>query len=126
MSHYTQSIVKFDKSSNAMVCSCCHRVWDQVVVIPASSLCWNFGSFEYLPIAPWPEGKPIKDSFEYCQKKDHFRCFRVYIENEFWYPHSVEEMIVWTVERERGDLMSIHIIVDKQDLLNMHSSYLEA
>ncbi len=50
----------------------------------------------------------------------------MYIENEFWYPHSVEEMIVWTVERERGDLMSIHIIVDKQDLLNMHSSYLEA
>ena len=33
---------------------------------------------------------------------DCCRCFRLYIENEFWYVHSVEEMVIWTVEKEKG------------------------
>ena len=32
------------------------------------------------------------------------RCFKVYIDNEFWYAHSVEELVIWTVEKEKGDL----------------------
>ena len=43
-------------------------------MVPASEYCWNFGDFDFLPIAPWPVGKPGKDAFEYCKKKDHFRC----------------------------------------------------
>ena len=35
-----------------------------------------------------------------------FRCFRLYIENEFWYVHSIEEMVIWTVEKEKGYLLS--------------------
>ena len=30
------------------------------------------------------------------------RCFKVYIDSEFWYAHSVEELVIWTVEREHG------------------------
>ena len=30
------------------------------------------------------------------------RCFRVYVDSSFWYPHSVEELVIWTVEREKS------------------------
>ncbi len=26
------------------------------------------------------------------------------MDSEFWYPHSVEEMVIWTVEREHRKL----------------------
>ena len=85
-------------------CSSCHADWYPVVVIKASDQCWNFGDFTHLPIAPWPRSKPHLTPFEYCQKDDHHRCFKVYSEDEFWYAHSVEELVVWTVEREYGML----------------------
>lgn len=62
-----------DRSLNRMVCSICRGNWRSVVVIPASDMCWNFGDLEFLPIAPWPTGKPNNDPFEYCKKKDHWR-----------------------------------------------------
>ena len=34
------------------------------------------------------------------------RCFKVYIDSEFWYAHSVEELVIWTVEREHGTCVS--------------------
>ena len=58
---------------NTLVCKICRDHWESVVVIPASTLCWNFGDFELLPIAPWPRSKPNNSPFEYCQKDDHYR-----------------------------------------------------
>ena len=66
--------MSLNRQTNRAVCSVCGRDWESVNVIPSSELCWNFGDFEFLPIASWPMGKPNKDPFEYCQKKDHFRC----------------------------------------------------
>ena len=36
-----------------------------------------------------------------------FRCFKVYIDSEFWYAHSVEELVIWTVEREHGTCVCV-------------------
>ena len=41
------------------------------------------------------------------------RCFRVYIESEFWYPHTVEELVVWTIERQRGKWDYIRLSRDR-------------
>ena len=35
------------------------------------------------------------------------RCFKVYIDSEFWYAHSVEELVIWTVEREHGTCVCV-------------------
>ena len=37
----------------------------------------------------------------------------MYVESEFWYVHSVEELVVWTVEREEGrvSLLQSHIFI---------------
>ena len=66
-------VVRFDSTSSRMICSICFNEWESVLVIPASDYCWNFGDFEYIPIAPWPRGKRTRDPFEYCAKEDHFR-----------------------------------------------------
>jgi len=66
-------VVRFDSTSSRMICSICLNEWESVLVIPASDYCWNFGDFEYIPIAPWPRGKRTRDPFEYCAKEDHFR-----------------------------------------------------
>lgn len=33
---------------------------------------------------------------------DHRACFEKTRENNPWFPHAVEEMVIWTVERETG------------------------
>ena len=63
-----------NRRSNSTMCSNCQQPWESVIVIPASSFCWNFGNFDELPIASWPKDKPTRDPFEYCRKKDHYRC----------------------------------------------------
>ena len=86
------------------ICSSCRSSWESVIVIKSNDQCWNFGDFNLLPIAPWPRSKPHATPFEYCQKEDHHRCFKVYSVDEFWYAHSVEELVIWTVERDYGML----------------------
>ena len=68
-----QGVACLDRRTNQTVCSICKTIWKSVKVMPSSEYCWNFGDFDLLPIAPWPRGKPNKDPFEYCKKKDHFR-----------------------------------------------------
>ena len=38
---------------------------------------------------------------QYCMKPDHFKCFKSF-EDGFIFAHSVEELVVWTVESEVG------------------------
>ena len=65
----------------SFICKLCNGVWECVVVIPSSTLCWNFGDFDLLPVAPWPRSKPSQTPFEYCRKDDHYRygytCTRI-------------------------------------------------
>lgn len=65
--------VSLGRGGSDIVCSHCRRAWESVVVIPRSKLCSNFGNFEFLPIAPLPEGKPSRGPYEYCRKQDHYR-----------------------------------------------------
>eukprot|EP00731_Ephydatia_muelleri_P031622 Em0023g129a len=104
------------------VCSSCQTNWEPVIVIKSNDRCWNFGDFNLLPVAPWPRSKPHATPFEYCQKEDHHRCFKVYSVDEFWYAHSVEELVVWTVEREYGMPFSDCIRRDLKALLKNPSS----
>lgn len=68
--------------------------------MPASRLCQNFAALEWVPVSePVPQRYP-KHPHEYCAKGDHNRCFEVYVYSGFWYAHSVEELVVWTVEKE--------------------------
>ena len=71
-------------------------------MVPSCPLCESYFG-EYVAIPPYPRGGPSNKVFEYCQKKDHYRCFKVYYEQGFWYTHSVEEAVIWTVERELGE-----------------------
>jgi len=41
-----------------------------------------------------------------CSILLYCRCFKVYTDTTFWYPHSVEEMIIWTVERDKSEFIS--------------------
>jgi hypothetical protein len=88
---------------NTSVCKLCRRPWQRVVVMPSSRLCWNFGDFDVIPVAPLPRAKTMSlySTFRYCINDNHYRCFKVYIDNEFWYAHSVEELVIWTVEKEK-------------------------
>ena len=35
---------------------------------------------------------------------DHSVCFDKTRDNNPWFPHTIEEMVIWTVERERSIL----------------------
>ena len=77
-----------------------------VRVIPASKLCRNFRNLKFVAIPPPPKvlmahfnrHKP----FLFCRNSDHTLCYDR--AKELWYAHSVEEMVVWTVERYWGEL----------------------
>ena len=38
-----------------------------------------------------------------CKYKDHNECYQKAREIDPWFPHSLEEIIIWTVERETGE-----------------------
>ena len=43
----------------------------------------------------------MQTPYQYCLKNDHYRCFENYAEIGFKFAHSVEELVVWTVEKEK-------------------------
>ena len=60
-----------------------------------------------IAIPPWPKSKPNELPFESCAKptdksKDHKRCLIMSRNSAVWYAHTVEELVIWTVEREYG------------------------
>ena len=64
----------------------------------------NYYKSEMIAIPPWPKSKPNKLPFESCAKptdksKDHLITSR---NSAMWYAHTIEEIVIWTVEREYG------------------------
>ena len=60
-----------------------------------------------IAIPPWPTSKPNDLPFESCAKpkdksNDHKRCLIMSRNSAVWYAHTVEELVIWTVEREHG------------------------
>ena len=60
---------------NTSVCKLCRRPWERVVVMPSSRLCWNFGDFDVIPVAPLPRAKTMSQysTFRYCINDNHYR-----------------------------------------------------
>lgn len=40
--------------------------------------------------------------YHYCPNNDHYQCFISNFDKGFYYAHSVEELVVWTVEATVG------------------------
>ena len=77
-----------------------HTPWKQVIVIPASALCISPSKF--VPIPPLPKHmKHSSSSFMVCKKKEHNTCYAMSKGTNPWFPHTVEELVIWTVEREK-------------------------
>jgi hypothetical protein len=44
-----------------------------------------------------------KGPFKVCSMAHHKSCFDKTKDNNPWFPHTVEEMVIWTIERETGE-----------------------
>ncbi|XP_065891374.1 3'-5' exoribonuclease HELZ2-like isoform X2 [Dysidea avara] len=91
------------------VCRKClrQRTRDElIIVIPASNLCEPSVYGKYVGIPPTPKHTDRITSFKYCNKyertADHTTCLRLTRRGNAWYPHSVEEIVIWTIEYKQG------------------------
>ena len=70
-------------------------------IIPASKLCKNFRDLKIVAIPPPPKilMSPMNrhKPFQYCRNTEHITCYDR--AKESWYAHSIEEIVIWTVER---------------------------
>ncbi len=48
--------------------------------------------------------KSSKNLFEMCKKTDHSVCYAMSRDTNPWFPHTIEELVVWIVERDTGEL----------------------
>ena len=80
-----------------------------VRIMPASKLCKNFRELRILAIPPPPKVLMAPTNrhkpFLYCRNSDHLLCYDR--AKESWYGHSVEELVVWTVERYYGQFIRV-------------------
>ena len=98
-------------SASGGVCKKClrQRTGDEIItVIPASNLCESSAYGKFVGIPPTPKHTNKISVFKYCNKHkktaDHTRCLRLTRKGDAWYSHSVEEMVIWTVEYKQGTI----------------------
>ena len=71
-------------------------------LIPACRLC--VGSVLFVAIHPIPKHMQHSTSpFLVCKKGDHQTCHHMSRTTNPWFPHTVEELVIWTVEREKSE-----------------------
>lgn len=79
-----------------------HLPWKPIRVIPKSPL--SATESVYVPLPPLPKHMKVSNvTFVVCKKTDHKNCFAMSKGTNPWFPHTVEELVVWTVERECGE-----------------------
>lgn len=77
--------------------------WRQITVIPQCTLCITPKPF--IPIPPVPKHmKHSRSPFLVCKKENHATCYNMSKTTNPWFPHTVEELVIWTVERDEGHL----------------------
>ena len=99
--YYERSLLSpfvHDPDSQTQVCKACQMPGKAVIVIPNSDLCLKIA--DWIPIPPRPTHRDPQP-YEYCGKTDHDRCYR-FLYGEMWFAHTVEELVIWTIERDTG------------------------
>lgn len=92
------------RHGNGYFCSNCNSLTKTVWLIPSSQFCENFGNFKELPIPSAPKWSYEKRDkpFTMCTRRVHHGCFEMSANSEVWFAHTIEELAVWTIEREYG------------------------
>ena len=94
------------------ICRKCLRNNGTINVIPASDLCETSCYGNFVAIPPTPNHKDNIQSFKYCNKyekaAEHRKCLLLTRRGNAWFPHSIEEMVIWRIEYKSGN----HLIVD--------------
>lgn len=94
------------ETKQAIMCENGHTPWKQIKVVPHCKLCITPAN--HAPIPPLP--KHMKNSnipFAVCKKAEHQTCYAMSRGTNPWFPHTVEELVIWTVEREKGTVSKI-------------------
>ena len=82
--------------------------WKQIRIIPHCEMCIGPGPF--IPIPPLPKHMQNSNSaFVICNKTEHTTCHYMSKTTNPWFPHTVEELVIWTVEREKREFSSLTI-----------------
>ena len=92
-------------SSDHPYCAKCQQQCETIWLMPASRLCENFGNLREIPIPPAPRWffKNANKPFGFCERNDHYSCFEMSASSEIWFAHTIEELVIWTIEREHSE-----------------------
>ena len=89
------------ETKQAIMCENGHSPWKQIKVVPRCKLCIT--PADHAPIPPLPKHmKNCNIPFAVCKKAEHQTCYAMSRGTNPWFPHTVEELVIWTVEREKG------------------------
>ena len=93
--------------TGSSICRKCLRYNGTITVIPAASdLCETSCYGNFVAIPPTPTHTDNIKVFKYCNKYEevfeHKRCLQLTKRGNAWYPHSIEEMVIWTIEYKQG------------------------
>ena len=105
LTHLPSTVDQLQSVITTDICKKCFRNNGTITVIPASDLCETSPYGKFVAIPPTPKHtKKIKE-FHYCKKKKtskHKKCLRFTRKGNAWFPHSIEEMVIWTIEYKQG------------------------
>ena len=85
-----------------------HTPRKPVRVIHRSPLC--ISGTEFIPTMPLPNHTMISDSpFKLCRQKDHMICYSMSTGPNPKFPHTIEELVIWTMEREYDEWWYLYL-----------------
>ena len=96
MCYFVSNCKEFSsKMPSRNVCERGHP-WKHIRVIPRCALCIGSSS-PFVAIPPLPKHmKHCNSPFQVCKKGDHQTCYSMSKNTNPWFPHTVEELVVWT------------------------------
>ena len=89
-------------ATHTNICRKCLHNNGSITIIPASDLCETSCYGNFVAIPPTPKHKDNIKAFQLCNKCEHRKCMLLAKKGNAWYPHSIEEMVIWTIEYKGG------------------------
>ena len=103
----TQKQLQSMSVTTTNICRKCPRNNGKITVIPASDLCETSCYGNFVAIPPTPKHTNTK-GFHFCNKykklSEHNKCLLLNKRTDPWFPHSIEEMVIWTIECKGGKI----------------------